>query len=368
MNTEKQKYDYLYSVKSPNKRYGHTNHGACSSGLLKKWNPTSVIDVGCGHNEYLTTVRRILPNGVRLIGVDFSCPSADVVADIAERLPFKDKEFDVLTSFDVLEHLLPEQVEGALKEMRRVSERFILSISHVPSKNRVAGKTLHPTVMPETWWIHQLIKNGAIHVKKINKYIVGKWDKNPTLDLIGDIVLVGNGPSLLAENAGAKIDSFSEVIRFNTFHIKGYEAQVGTKTTLWSTFGKGTLPGDVNIKPQRVLYIHGEKGDVAYSVKEKYIIPAWFFDQVRKLIQCESTRADKPKLIPSSGFLVALYLIRVLEVKVIHLIGFDHFSKDNSSAHHYWINKPFKQPAEHDGEAEARIVNALENAGRIVRI
>jgi hypothetical protein len=46
------------------------------------------------------------------------------------------------------------------------------------------------------------------------------------------IVVVGNGMSMLGSGLGSQIDAFDEVVRFNHFLIKGYEQDVGTKTTI----------------------------------------------------------------------------------------------------------------------------------------
>ena len=46
------------------------------------------------------------------------------------------------------------------------------------------------------------------------------------------IVVVGNGMSTIGSGLGSQIDAFDEVARFNHFAIKGYEQDVGTKTTI----------------------------------------------------------------------------------------------------------------------------------------
>lgn len=50
-----------------------------------------------------------------------------------------------------------------------------------------------------------------------------------------NVILVGNGASLLDKKNGEKIDSFDEVLRFNYFDIANFEKFTGQKTTIWST-------------------------------------------------------------------------------------------------------------------------------------
>ena len=45
------------------------------------------------------------------------------------------------------------------------------------------------------------------------------------------VIIVGNADTLTGKNLGSVIDSYDEVIRINNFKTKGYEADVGTKTT-----------------------------------------------------------------------------------------------------------------------------------------
>ena len=45
------------------------------------------------------------------------------------------------------------------------------------------------------------------------------------------IIIVGNANTLVGKNLGSVIDSYDDVIRINNFKTKGYEKDVGTKTT-----------------------------------------------------------------------------------------------------------------------------------------
>lgn len=47
-------------------------------------------------------------------------------------------------------------------------------------------------------------------------------------------MIVGNGSSLLQKQLGATIDTFMNIVRFNGYVVKGFEMQVGKRTTIWS--------------------------------------------------------------------------------------------------------------------------------------
>lgn len=189
-------------------------------------------------------------------------------------------------------------------------------------------------------------------------------------DIAQNCVLIGNGPSVLKTGLGSRIDAFDEVIRFNKFKIHGFEQDVGTKTSLWATFGRGTLPLDPDIRPMRILYTHGTSGNPTYNPEVLYRIPLDFFNKLRDDVQALSKKPPeiKLKLLASSGLLVIYWLLEVLSLKKIHLVGFDNFQKKNSNLHHYWIPSAFKQPVEHDGEVEADLIQSFVNAGRIERL
>jgi SAM-dependent methyltransferase len=86
---------------------------------------------------------------------------------------------DVVTSFDALEHLLPEDVDPVLAEMRRVARpggHFIFSICTRPSRITVDGQNLHPTVRPLDWWIERIARVGAVEtVGTSGRYLTGTW-------------------------------------------------------------------------------------------------------------------------------------------------------------------------------------------------
>jgi SAM-dependent methyltransferase len=365
LNPERFKYEGIYAAVKGYATYGHTNHGSKSLPYIVVSKPESLLDVGCGHNEFCASLKIVLPN-IRAVGCDFACPSADVKADILN-LPFADKEFDMLTAFDVLEHLAPNQVVPALDEMARVSKRFCFSISHVESITKWEGKTLHPTVKDEQWWLDRIREAGG-SIGKEGRFIVGKWSCRPCAPY-KRIAIVGNGPSvMLRGERGAEIDAHDEVVRFNAFKIRGFEKFTGEKTTLWSTFGRGVVPADEDQRPKRMIFTHGPQAKTtAFPVDEQFGIDRAYYNIVRARVKAASKRKgeDLIRLLPSSGLLVTLWLIEFHGCRHIDLYGLDHFAKDESKQHHYWVPNAYGKPKEHDGDVERALLQPYVDSGII---
>lgn len=171
-------YEQIYADPRTYRGYGATNHGRHAYGLIEEINPFSIVDIGCGNNAFLHKLRdhHGWPE-VRLCGVDFAHPLADVTASATD-LPFYDQEYDLAVSFDCLEHLDPGEVDQALKEIRRVSRQFLFHIAYRDSVIRAPdGSTLHPTVQPEEWWIDQMHTAGAIEIECRDEYLIGRWGR-----------------------------------------------------------------------------------------------------------------------------------------------------------------------------------------------
>ena len=161
---------YLALTKSPT--YGATNHGRDAYPLVLRHAPRFVIDFGCGRNDFIRGLRR---RGVDGLGVDFAFIEADIVAPM-HRVSVASGVADLVTSFDALEHLLPEDVPLVLDEMRRIARsrgRFVFSIARRQSRITVNGEGLHPTVRPLRWWLAEISRVGK--VVSSQRYIEGHF-------------------------------------------------------------------------------------------------------------------------------------------------------------------------------------------------
>ena len=160
---ERRKYRQLVELRPA---YGSGNHGAEATRWVKGQH---VLDVGCGDNSFIRGLRELGSAGV---GVDVANPGADVCA-AAHALPFPDHAFDVVVAFDVLEHLLPDEVDEVLAEFARVSWHYIFTICHRDSRGRCHGETLHPTVRPRRWWMERIGRLGKC--KEHDRFLMGEW-------------------------------------------------------------------------------------------------------------------------------------------------------------------------------------------------
>jgi ubiquinone/menaquinone biosynthesis C-methylase UbiE len=87
-------------------------------------NPSTVLEIGIGNK---TVSNYLKEAGVKVTTCDFDKElNPDVVADIRDLSHFKDNSFDVVVAFEILEHLPWEEVDKALKELKRVSKKYVV--------------------------------------------------------------------------------------------------------------------------------------------------------------------------------------------------------------------------------------------------
>lgn len=128
-------YDDLYACRTDVwAEQGHTDHFTrYVAELVEALGPGRYLDVGCGEGFFLARARNM--DG---FGIDLSRrallrarvrSSATVAIATAERLPFPDRAFDVVTSVGAMEHFLDDVM--AMAEIRRVLRpggRYIVAL------------------------------------------------------------------------------------------------------------------------------------------------------------------------------------------------------------------------------------------------
>lgn len=112
-----------------------TSNADVGAYLVWKWLPgTRVLDVGCATGYLVEALREL---GLDAQGVDVSRWAVEHAApgarghvftgDLLAGLPYGARRFDVVTTFETLEHLPPADVPRAVRELFRVTRGFLLA-------------------------------------------------------------------------------------------------------------------------------------------------------------------------------------------------------------------------------------------------
>lgn len=113
----------------------------------------SYLDLGCGRGEMLREAEAL--GFSPCIGVD-PVPALKHLRARVTQLPFADASFDVVSLFDVIEHLPIGDEVLALREANRVARSaFVISANNLPSK--LDGMDLHINIRSYAEWA-QLIQ------------------------------------------------------------------------------------------------------------------------------------------------------------------------------------------------------------------
>ena len=100
-----------------------------------------VLEVGCNSGHNLLALRSC---GAHVRGVEPNYRARTlaqkaglhVVDGRAEEIPFEDESVDFAFTAGVLIHIHPEQFEGVLRELYRVSRKYILAVEYPASEER----------------------------------------------------------------------------------------------------------------------------------------------------------------------------------------------------------------------------------------
>lgn len=122
-------------------------------------NPKNVLDVGCGNGSLIYYLRKF---DIEAYGVEISKYAMETApkelqpfikfGDIT-KIPYKDDSFDLVVSFDVLEHIERSKLRKSVDESIRVSRKFVL----------------HKIFTQENTWIKLLHDRDFSHVSVFRK-------------------------------------------------------------------------------------------------------------------------------------------------------------------------------------------------------
>ncbi|KAL6116394.1 st3gal4 [Pungitius sinensis] len=163
-------------------------------------------------------------------------------------------------------------------------------------------------------------------------------------------VVIGNGFAIKNSSLGTIINSYDVVIRLNDAPVRGYEGDVGNKTTM-----RFFYPESASFDPGQ----HNEPGTLMVLVPFKQQDLRW----LKEILYNEK----RQPVHPTTGILAVFVALNYCDV--VHVAGFG-YPKTNSQRHpiHYYGYDTMKsmKNSYHDLNHEADALKRLENSGAIL--
>lgn len=141
--------------------------------FLKQYQPTSILDFGCGHGALMNGICEAYPN-IRVDGYDPGSASHN-------EMPVQ--SFDCVISADVFEHIEPEHLDQTLAEIGQKMQRVgWFRIACYPAKKELPdGRNAHLIVEQPEWWRDRLLKNMPIEIVHEEISVFDKSHKWPNV-------------------------------------------------------------------------------------------------------------------------------------------------------------------------------------------
>lgn len=186
-----------------------------------------------------------------------------------------------------------------------------------------------------------------------------------------DILLIGNGPSVLDYEYGGIIDSLNiPIVRFNSFVLGDYKKFVGSRTDKW-IINSSKITID-NISKFGKIY---EPGEVIYQTTKKNVKMEKHMALIRKTFIGTKTKiSDIPRkwldknvwqvhrVSPSLGIIGCMWFSSLGYRVVAH--GFDVIDGNDCPAKHYYENRCAIRG--HNLRREKELLTNLMNQGKVI--
>jgi len=136
--------------------------------FMKEWNPSSLLDYGCGKGHILADLKDAYPKTI--------CEGYDPAVPMFNKKVFN--TYECVFSNDVLEHIEPNFLDSVLSHINELSNKYIwLRIDTIPARKKLNdGRNAHLILESPEWWMEKFSKfiDGEIVYNELTNK--GKFD------------------------------------------------------------------------------------------------------------------------------------------------------------------------------------------------
>lgn len=184
-----------------------------------------------------------------------------------------------------------------------------------------------------------------------------------------NVIVVGNGSSLLNQQNGKKINEFDIVVRFNSYTINGFEKHVGTKTDYWfNTVNFNDKNNQFRLKCnyKKIIWhcwIWDPEKDNAYQSFLKFFEGKdvnFSKTKIETIRELQEYSQDKTYFNYSTGMIAIWMLLK--EFEELTITGFDWWDR-KIKKHHYNDNGSIGNI--HNPDKEYIVIQKLINENKI---
>ena len=171
--------DYYNHYADAGTTYDHSKlwtdrFGRLADRLIQDFHPGTALDAGCAIGLLVEALR---DRGVDAEGIDFSefaitQAREDIrpflrVGSITDELP---RRYDLITCFEVLEHLAPHDADRAIANLCAFTEQVIVSSTPMHFRDPT-----HTNIHPQEYWTERFARHGFIRDVDYDAGYVAPW-------------------------------------------------------------------------------------------------------------------------------------------------------------------------------------------------
>ena len=191
-----------------------------------------------------------------------------------------------------------------------------------------------------------------------------------------EILIIGNGRSVLDNSFGEKINQFPVVGRINNYSTIEFEEYVGHKTDIWFNGANQNLKKRKEMPKEVVVFIPVEilqrkKEKIHDGITKRLFIPK----EKYSLVSIETMRQYEKQLgviRPTTGTASILWALGNYKKVIIH--GFDFFIDSKTHYNENFINKWLielglnKKAGKHNMDAEKKYIDTQIQENKVIQL